>query len=193
MKYFIIYKTTNLLNNKFYIGYHSTHDLNDEYLGSGKLLKKSISKYGIENFKKDILYVFPSKEEAFSKEKELVTEDFIKRSDTYNLKLGGEGGWDHTWNDPKRIKNLKKAHKEGRINTWLDVDKSKLTGMKGKKHTPETKAKIAEMKLIDKSILKQRQLDYINIDKSYGWISKLGRKWGVSHTQVRRFINVYLK
>ena len=44
--FFIIYQTTNLINNKIYIGKHQTSDLDDGYLGSGKLLLQAIKKYG---------------------------------------------------------------------------------------------------------------------------------------------------
>ena len=50
----IIYQTTNLINNKRYIGYHSTDNLDDGYLGSGKILKQSIEKNGVDNFKREI-------------------------------------------------------------------------------------------------------------------------------------------
>ena len=63
--FYTIYKTTNNINGKWYIGYHSTKDVNDDYLGSGRDLKKAIKKYGIKNFSKEILFVFNSAEEAF--------------------------------------------------------------------------------------------------------------------------------
>jgi hypothetical protein len=59
----IVYKTTNLINGKMYIGVDSKND--KTYLGSGKILKKSISKYGIENFRKEIIMEFKTDKEAY--------------------------------------------------------------------------------------------------------------------------------
>jgi dissimilatory sulfite reductase (desulfoviridin) alpha/beta subunit len=83
--YYTVYKTTNQVNGKFYIGTHKTVDLNDDYIGSGKYLKYAIEKHGIENFKKEILFVFDNPEEMFAKETEIVTEDFLAEENTYNI------------------------------------------------------------------------------------------------------------
>lgn len=91
-KYHYIYKTTNLLNGKYYIGMHSTNNLEDGYLGSGKYLKRSIKKYGKENFKIEILEFLNNRKELANKEKEIVNEELIKDSLCMNLKLGGVGG-----------------------------------------------------------------------------------------------------
>lgn len=56
-KFHFIYVTTNLINGKIYVGQHSTNDLNDNYLGSGKMLQQSIKKYGKSNFKREILNI----------------------------------------------------------------------------------------------------------------------------------------
>lgn len=89
--HYLIYKITNLVNGKIYIGAHKTDNLDDDYMGSGKLIVRAIEKYGIENFQKDILFEAESVEEMFDKERELIEMG----SHSYNLKLGGEGGFDY--------------------------------------------------------------------------------------------------
>jgi len=92
-KYFMwtVYKITNKVNQKTYIGVHKTIHPNDSYMGSGVAIKNAIKKYGRENFLKEIILITEDKNEAFSKEKEL-TIDFFK-VDNYNMKLGGVGGF----------------------------------------------------------------------------------------------------
>lgn len=87
----IIYKTTNLINNKIYIGQDSNND--SKYLGSGHLIVKAIKKYGEKNFKKEILEFCKSKKEL--NEKEIL---WIKKFNStnkkigYNISSGGTGG-----------------------------------------------------------------------------------------------------
>lgn len=91
-KYHFIYKTTNLLNGKYYVGMHSTSNLKDGYLGSGKRLRYSIRKYGASNFKCEILEFFASREKLASRERELINESLLKDSLCLNLQPGGGGG-----------------------------------------------------------------------------------------------------
>ena len=72
-----------------YVGYHATYDINDDYLGSGVLFKKALKEYGKENFKKEILHIFEDKNSAISKESEIVTWEFIRQENNYNLIKGG--------------------------------------------------------------------------------------------------------
>lgn len=91
--YYIIYKITNNINDKFYIGKHQTVDINDDYMGSGKLISRAIKKRGKQNFHKEILFLFDNEKDMNSKEAELVTEDFCKDNSNYNLCPGGHGGF----------------------------------------------------------------------------------------------------
>jgi len=106
MKY-IIYKTTCLVNNKIYIGKHKTNKLADSYLGSGSILKLAIEKYGKDKFKREILFECLSEDEANRLEAEIVDEVFIARLDTYNIMLGGAGGF--TYINSTR-QNIYKGH-----------------------------------------------------------------------------------
>jgi hypothetical protein len=90
---FIVYKTTNLINGREYIGKHyqeSDPFIFDGYLGSGTAIKSAIQKYGKTNFKRETLFVFESEEDAYKKEFELVNENTY--NNLYNLKDGGKGG-----------------------------------------------------------------------------------------------------
>ena len=69
-----VYLTTNLINEKQYIGDHSTDNLNDGYLGSGIALKNSVKKYGKKNFKNEILDFFDTKKEAFDAQERWINE-----------------------------------------------------------------------------------------------------------------------
>lgn len=91
--HYIIYRVTNKVNGKEYTGKHMTNNIDDGYMGSGKYIKRSIKKHGLENFVKEILYILDSEEEMNAKEKELVTEEYCDREDTYNICPGGQGGW----------------------------------------------------------------------------------------------------
>ncbi len=115
-QYHIIYKTTNIINNKFYIGMHSTNNINDNYIGSGIKLRKSVKKYGKENHRTEILHYCKSREELCLKEKEIVNEDLIMDTMCLNLSPGGSGGATHNWSPESRKKMSDKL--KNRNNTW---------------------------------------------------------------------------
>lgn len=161
-KYHFIYKTTNLINGKYYIGMHSTDDLNDGYIGSGKILRRSIAKYGIKNFKFQILEQLPSRKLLKKREEELVNEEQIKNLLCMNLQLGGGGGFideNHAKKchegsskyQKKKWKNKEYRNKivsllPERIKRTHKAGKLKYDNFKGKKHTKKTRERMSASK-----------------------------------------------
>jgi group I intron endonuclease len=146
----VIYKTTNLINNKIYVGQDSHN--NPAYLGSGKILNNAIKKYGKDNFKKEILEECSSKKEL--NEREIYWINKLNSTDTnvgYNIATGGHGGnlgelvnkkiastIRQLYNDPNSVynsteyKNRLSKGQEGRIVT--EVTRKKISeAQKGEK------------------------------------------------------------
>ena len=176
-KYHYIYKTTCKITGKFYVGMHSTDNLEDGYLGSGKILGYSRHKYGDENHVREILEYLPSRIELKEREKEIVNEELLAQPLNMNLKYGGEGGTHgkekEIWQRPER----KKQHTEMLKRNWSDPiyrakqsaassrtmsskhteGKIKYDTFIGKKHSEEAKKKMSETRkknlAIKKSLL----------------------------------------
>jgi group I intron endonuclease len=134
----VVYKTTNLINGKIYVGQDSKN--NPKYLGSGIALNNAIKKYGKENFKKEILENCSDKVEMDEKEKYWI--EHLKARDKkigYNITKGGEGclGCSN-----KGIVFTKK-HKENISINHHDVS-GQNNPMFGKKHSEEVKLKISK-------------------------------------------------
>lgn len=90
--YHLVYKITNLIDGKFYIGKHSTEDIEDGYMGSGLLIRNAIKKHGVTNFKREILEICKTSAEAFAKEAKYCCLQVVENPLCYNLIVGGGGG-----------------------------------------------------------------------------------------------------
>jgi hypothetical protein len=86
---FVIYKITNLINSKYYIGRHATKNINDNYYGSGTGIKNAIKKYGIENFKKEIIAQARTREDLWLLEEIIVNSEVVNDPLSYNVAHGG--------------------------------------------------------------------------------------------------------
>lgn len=155
---FHVYKILNKLNGKIYIGVHKSDDPYDDYMGSGPLIKKAISKYGLSNFEKSIIESFDDAESAYLLESKIVDEEFISRDDTYNLTIGGIGGWHYVnsldlpnpMTNPASVKKVSDSikariakdpekYRQISIKNWAVASRNKI----GTKQSEETKSKIA--------------------------------------------------
>lgn len=160
--YYTVYRIKNKINNKEYIGKHQTEDLEDGYMGSGKLIQRAIQKYDVKNFSKEILHIYDTEEEMNAKEKELVTEEYCSWSNTYNLCPGGRGGFGYI--NKNGLISSNESRKKGYLSAksfMTDSDKNMRAGDKskelgvgihdpknrfdwtGKKHREESRQKIS--------------------------------------------------
>ena len=100
-----IYKTTNLVNGKFYWGVHNSIDENDGYFGGGTVFRKAIKKYGKENFRRKTMVTYESAPDAYFDEGLLVTQKYIDENPMcYNVHPGGKGGNGHKKSAETRAK-----------------------------------------------------------------------------------------
>lgn len=81
-----VYKITNLKNNKIYIGVRThPNPEQDTYMSSSNIIAKLIEIEGVKNFKKEVLHIYSTRQEAEQKEKEYLTEEFCNDPNTYNI------------------------------------------------------------------------------------------------------------
>jgi len=177
-KYHYVYVTTNLINGKKYVGDHSTDNLEDRYLGSGRpTFNNAKKKYGKENFKKEIIEFFDTKQEAFdAQEKYIKLYESHVSQNGYNISWkGGHGVKDciseetknklsiaaKNWHSTigfssktkKQLSKSLKGKNVGKIRTakhkekYSEVTSGKNNPMYGRKHSKESKEKIRNARL----------------------------------------------
>lgn len=136
MKKYIIYKITNIITKKIYIGKHVTVDINDNYFGSGSILKQSIKKYGIDKFVKEIIEYCENDIDLNEKEIYWIRELNTISPNGYNINIGGTGGDNFTYNPNKEVirKKLKLINIGRKASD--DAKHKMINSRKGKKIKP---------------------------------------------------------
>lgn len=169
---YYIYRITNLINGKTYIGQHKYKKLDDSYMGSGVYLAQAKKKYGIENFKKEILYSrIQYRETADDMERFAIAKERAIGKAEYNIASGGKvidgfirseeyrrkqsESHKNISNDTR--KKMSKSHKgkspankgkpmsEEQKKKLSEAHKGKSSWIKGKHHSEETKRKLSEI------------------------------------------------
>lgn len=108
-KYGYIYKITNLINGKIYVGQKKGSKLIEHYWGSGKLIKAAIEKYGKENFSREIIEWCSSRDELNAAEIKWI-EELKCREYGYNICPGGSGGGPSTPEESKALSEKLKLY-----------------------------------------------------------------------------------
>lgn len=138
-KYNYVYKITNTINGKIYIGKHSTDDINDGYMGSGIRVKQAYQKYGLENFSKEVIQFYTSEEELNQGEIYWIARfNSTDQNIGYNLTYGGDGGI-LTEEARKKLSAVKKGK------PLSEEHRRKISeGNKGKPKSEEHRRKMSE-------------------------------------------------
>ena len=197
-----IYKTTCNFNQKYYIGMHSTSNLEDGYMGSGKRLRYSIRKYGKDNHTKIILEFLPNRESLKEREVEIVNSDLLLEEKCMNLKPGGYGGGkfyseEHKFkcsksgNEMFLKKMMDEQYRKDFSKKLSDAYKKQLLEGKrekkyfydwnGKTHTDETKQKLSEKK-------KGTGVGVTNSQYGTCWITKNNENKKIKKTDINQYL-----
>lgn len=145
-KYNYFYKIINMKNNNYYFGVHSTNNINDNYYGSGLIIKKLYKKYGYSIFKKEILKFFNNDVEMYEYEQMHVNKNIINDENCYNLCVGGKGGRKDTIivfdenNNKIVITNNNEKYLQG---IYKSINVGENNPMYNKQHTKEYKQKMS--------------------------------------------------
>ena len=151
--YGYVYKITNTINNKIYIGKHkySKPELDENYIASGILINKSIKKYGLNNFKREIICICENLDELNEKECFYIKELQSEYPNGYNLTKGGDG-----ISDPSPEIRRKNGLAHRGLKQSVESNLKRSAKLKQVKHTDEWVQKISNSlkgkKVSDKTI-----------------------------------------
>lgn len=154
-KFHVLYRVTCSVTQKYYIGMHSTNDLNDGYKGSGKILWFSRRKHGDSNHRFEIICHLTSR--SLLRDAEIAAVLEAKKDPLcMNLRQGGEGSWD--WVNEKQLQPKRGHPSFGKVLVALDKGRKNPSrreqnilnlgeGMLGRDHTNEARQKMSQSHL----------------------------------------------
>lgn len=170
MEKYIVYKTINLVNRKYYIGKHKiSNNTFDGYYGSSEVVNNAIKKYGIKSFERVTLCEFDNEEDCYLAEEHLIGDLWKTDKKCYNKQPGGKGfssGNGHY----TQGNGFTKTHKEN----------LKTARKKRAPHSEETKRKMSESRLGSKRTPDQRK----NMSKAQS--GKNNPMYGKTHSEEKK-------
>jgi len=190
MNFGYIYKTTNLVNNKIYIGMKSGN-FNSNYYGSGIYFKSALKKYGKDNFILEVLIYANNKDELCKLEKQYIKEcrEKFGKENLYNITDGGEGN--NYWLGKKRPDMIGNSNPSKKLDVREKISKKlkgRISTFKGKHHTEESKEKsrLSHLgKIMSEESKEKNRLAHLG--KPGFWLNK---KFNYNHCEKIRIANV---
>lgn len=140
-RFHFLYRTTCLISGAWYIGMHSTDDLNDGYLGSGRRMRNSIAKYGEQNHVREIVEFCATREILCEREEQVVTRELIADPLCMNLIKGGSANVFPIGQSSRERMRLAKL---GKKQSPELIEKRRQACM-GRVQTEETRQKLREI------------------------------------------------
>lgn len=155
-------------------------------MGSGKVVKLAQNKHGIDNFEKEILEIFDYYAMMYQYEALLVNEEFVARDDTYNLKVGGYGGFDYINSSGIGIEASKKGNK---ISNELQKELFKDDNWCNKRSNKISDGLKLAYKNGTKTVIQNRELNSIR-NKNKRWVknSELKIRKRIEKEEVEYFL-----
>jgi group I intron endonuclease len=170
-----VYKTTNIVNGKIYVGKHHSNRHNATYLGSGKLLWIALKKYGRNNFIQEVLEYCDTEKEVFEREKYWIKQLNSQNRDIgYNLSDGGESGWNSEINALISQRTWQRYTPEER--------QARIDKMKAAAHRPESLKKISEKSIQFHQSMTDDEKQSFKEKCSKGWTSEKRERQRETHS-----------
>ena len=184
--------------------------IDNTYKGSGTYLRRALKKYGTDNFNRETLFIYKSREKALLKEAEIVNLEFVARKNTYNIKTGGEGGCIRSEETKRRISKANQNREKNILSTKVVeqrrkdiINEPKTRGWKTKLSRKWGLTDSGAWLFLNKyaldldqkfsDIVKQRRKDIIKEPKVLGWKTKLAKKWSMNPSAATKFIKRYIQ
>ena len=194
MKYCFVYKVTNKINDKSYVGYHITENSDDGYLGSGTYIKRAIKRYGTENFEREILE-HCSFDTVLDRETYWIKKLNTKNPNGYNFTDGGIGSPGRVYSEETKRKIGAKSKgripsEETRLKMSIAHKGKKLSkesiqkrteSRKGLTYSEESKRKISESQ--------KKRLAKHNPCTGKMWINNNKRNKRIDPQDLDKFLN----
>ncbi len=149
VRFHFLYKTTCQISGRFYVGVHSTFDLDDGYLGSGTILKNSLKCHGVKNHKREILEFFTDPALMFAREREIITEEFISDPLCMNIKVGGNGGWELVNESGRNFMGIKNLLQGSKSSAMIREDWKRNDPKRFEEYRRKISESLKKQKLVD--------------------------------------------
>lgn len=193
---YTVYLRTNTINEKQYVGQTSNftrrnwdwNTLSQHY--ANNFLAQERNKYGLENFKTEILAEVETQEEAWELEKKFIKELNTKVPNGYNMTDGGDGVNGLSWSEESKRKQSEKS--KGR-HPSEETRKKMSKSHSGEKHWNYGRHWSDEYKRKQSRLVLQIDKNTNEVIAEFPSTMEVERQLGFNHSYITRCCNGFFK